>query len=257
MGFFNKNLKKVFELAGYSIDPIKSIYHDIDVELTNEKIEIVKFVMDKGFTLTSVRRLVNTIKSCKYVVSNNIAGDFIECGVYRGGNSIIAKKIFEMMGSKKRVWLFDTFNGMTQPGDDDINARSKVRASIKYQKTLDNDRSNWCYASIDDVKQNCKDSSIDLNGLNFIQGDVCETLKIPKNIPDAISVLRLDTDWYQSTKVELEVLYPKLTKKGVLVIDDYGHWAGSKKAVEEYFATKEFKPLLNAIDFSGRCAIKA
>jgi hypothetical protein len=68
--------------------------------------------------------------------------------------------------------------------------------------------------------------------------------------------LRLDTDWYKSTKTELEWLYPTLSNSGVLIIDDYGHWQGSRKAVDEYFANSEYKPLFNVVDYTGRSAIK-
>ena len=118
-------------------------------------------------------------------------------------------------------------------------------------------------ANIDEVKhamstlqKNCSDTGIDIASLKFIKGDVCETLKEPDNVPDQISVLRLDTDWYESTKAELEILYPKLSNKGVLIIDDYGHWEGARKAVDEYFLSQKYKPLFNVIDRTGRSAIK-
>ena len=99
-------------------------------------------------------------------------------------------------------------------------------------------------------------SAKQIESFSFVKGDVCETLKTPKNIPDQISVLRLDTDWYESTKAELEILYPKLSNKGVLIIDDYGHWEGAKKAVDEYFSSQQYKPLFNIIERTGRSAIK-
>jgi hypothetical protein len=79
---------------------------------------------------------------------------------------------------------------------------------------------------------------------------------IPQHAPEQISVLRLDTDWYSSTKHELMHLFPRLSKNGVLIIDDYGHWAGARKAVDEYFADQTIQPLLNRIDQTGRACIK-
>lgn len=84
----------------------------------------------------------------------------------------------------------------------------------------------------------------------LIEGDVLETLVKTQNIPGKISVLRLDTDWYESTKKELEVLYPKLAVGGVLMIDDYGYWGGAKKAVDEYFADIP-RPFLQYTDSAG------
>ena len=94
------------------------------------------------------------------------------------------------------------------------------------------------------------------DNFKFIEGDILKTLLNKSNVPDKISVLRLDTDWYESTKIELEVLYPKLQKGGVILIDDYGHWGGCKKAVDEYFSKMQNKPLFIPSDYTGRVAVK-
>ena len=72
-------------------------------------------------------------------------------------------------------------------------------------------------------------------------------------MPERIALLRIDTDWYESTRHELVHLYPRLSPGGVLIIDDYGHWQGARKAVDEYFQAGLF---LNHIDYTGRLAIK-
>lgn len=229
---------------------------DIAVELDTEEVNLIKYVLENNFTMTSVARLVNTLKSCKYVVQNNIPGDFVECGVWRGGHGILAKKIFEKMGSSKKVWMYDTFEGMAEPTEYDVNAKTKELAKTKYQVAKKNTHVDWCYASLEDVKKCVQVSGIDINSIKFIKGDVCNTLNDPANRPDKIAVLRLDTDWYKSTKTELELLYPTLSNSGVLIIDDYGHWQGSRKAVDEYFSNSEYKPLFNVVDYTGRSAIK-
>ncbi len=213
-------------------------------------------MLDSEYTMATVPRLVNTLKACKYVVKNNISGDFVECGVWRGGNGILAKKIFERLGAEKKVWMFDTFGGMTEPTEFDIAAKSKESAKAKYQISQRKFHNEWCYASLEDVKDNCLKSNLDLNSFNFVKGDVCKTLTDKGNLPNEISILRLDTDWYESTKAELDILYPILSKGGVLIIDDYGHWEGSRKAVDEYFNGAKYKPLFNVIDYTGRSAIK-
>ena len=229
---------------------------DIAVELDAEEVKLISYVLENNFTMTSVARLVNTLKSCKYAVQNNIPGDFVECGVWRGGHGILAKKIFERMGSSKKVWMFDTFEGMAEPTEPDVNANTKEKASIKYQGQNKGNHVDWCYSSLEDVKKCCQVSGIDINSIKFVKGDVCNTLNDPANRPDEIAVLRLDTDWYKSTKTELEWLYPTLSNSGVLIIDDYGHWQGSRKAVDEYFANSKYKPLFNVVDYTGRSAIK-
>ena len=251
--------KSVFKLFDKLINESKSQktqLKDIATELEKFDINLINQIIDKKYTMTSVHRLINTLKSCYYVVENNIPGDFVECGVWRGGNAILAKKIFEHLNSDKKVWMFDTFEGMTAPTNVDIEAINQISAENKFAESQTTTHNEWCYASLEDVQKNCSDSGIDIAALKFIKGDVCDTLKKPDNVPDKISVLRLDTDWYESTKAELEVLYPKLSNGGVLIIDDYGHWEGARKAVDEYFSLQKYKPLFNVIDRTGRSALK-
>lgn len=231
-------------------------FTDIAVELEEVDVELIRLIIDQKYTMTSPQRLINTLKSCQYVIENNIPGDFVECGVWRGGNGILAKKVFEYLGSKKNVWMFDTFQGMTAPTNIDIATKTKLSAESHFLESQKETHNEWCYASLEDVQKNCSDTGLDISSFKFIKGDVCETLKLSKNIPTEISVLRLDTDWYESTKVELEILYPKLSNKGVLIIDDYGHWEGARKAVDEYFSSQKYRPLFNVIDRTGRSAIK-
>lgn len=247
---------KLFHNLGYSITSVKGRYHDIAVELDDIEVEIIKHVLESGYTTTSVPRLVNTLKSCRYAVENDIPGDFVECGVWRGGHGILAKKILEHLGSNKKVWMFDTFEGMTTPTSFDVEAASQSEAKKQFESSQRETHNDWCYASLEDVKKNCTDSGLNIEAFEFIKGDVCKTLKVSKKLPKEVCVLRLDTDWYASTKVELEVLYPRLSKSGVIIIDDYGHWEGARKAVDEYFHSTLSKPLFNVIDYTGRSAIK-
>lgn len=251
-----RSIHKLVNQFGYSTQRARDEYDDFAVELDDFDVDLIKYVLDRGYTMTSVARLVNTLKSCRYVVDNKIPGDFVECGVWRGGNSILAKLLFEELGSDKSVWMFDTFEGMTFPNQYDVEAQTKVHARKEFEDSQKSTHNDWCYASIDDVKNNCISSNVNLDGLNFIKGDVSETLSIKENLPTQISILRLDTDWYESTKSELKVLYPILNVGGVLIIDDYGHWEGARKAVDEYFSVCRYKPLFNVIDYTGRSAIK-
>jgi len=219
-------------------------------ELTPDEKMIIDYVIDNKLTMTSMERLFATLMSCKYVLENDIDGDFVECGVWRGGNSIIATWIFKLYNSNRKVYLYDTFQGMTLPTDLDIELGGKQRTASEIY-VPDN---KWCYASIDDVKDNFSKADLLSKNVEFVQGDVLQTLD--KIIPEKISVLRLDTDWYESTKKEMETLYGKISNNGVLMIDDYGHWAGSQKAVDEYFEKNKNRPFLYCIDYTGRLAIK-
>ena len=174
------------------------------------------------------------------VHQNSIEGDFVECGVYKGGNTIIAKKFFDSVGLNKKVYCYDTFEGMTPPSD----------------KDGDNARKNWnnkakCEANLNEVKTNFKTHNCLDDNVKFIVGDVCKTLRTEENLPKKISILRLDTDFYESTKAELEILFPLLVKDGFLIIDDYGHWQGCQQAVDEYFSKDFVENKFERLDYTG------
>ena len=171
-------------------------------------------------------------------------------------NAYSNSQTLEQLDSKRRVWMFDTFEGMTAPTEYDVAAKTKAHAGEMFEDSQQDSHNEWCNASLEDVKNNCLKSKLKLDELNFVKGDVSKTLAIKENLPSEISVLRLDTDFYESTKFELEVLYPILDVGGVLIIDDYGHWEGARKAVDEYFSACDYKPLLNVTDYTGRSAIK-
>lgn len=206
----------------------------------------------------SRERLIATIKACKHAVLAQIDGDFVECGVWRGGNSIAAKLTFENYGSDKKVWLFDTFTGMTPPTEADTTRFSDQTAEERFQEAQRASYNDWCFASLADVRANFEAAGADLSGVRFVVGDVTHTMADKQNLPQAISVLRLDTDFYVSTKTELEVLYPRLSVGGSLLIDDFGHWDGARRAVEEYFDALPAgsRPLLHFTDYSGRMGVK-
>ncbi len=210
-------VKKLIDTMGFKLErkDTRDPYSSLATDLTSEEISLIKSISESKYTLVSIQRLVATLLACKYVVKNNIPGDFVECGVWRGGNSILAKKTFESLGSDKKVYMFDTFKGMTEPTELDISIQTGANAKQKYQDNLNESHNEWCYASLQDVQNNVVASGIDLDSMKFIQGDVLKTLNVKTNLPNEISVLRLDTDWYESTKKELEVLYPLLETKGV------------------------------------------
>jgi hypothetical protein len=113
--------------------------------------------------------------------------------------------------------------------------------------------SDWCYSSYNEVVKNISENTI-IDNIFLIKGNVEQTLLEEKNLPEKISILRLDTDWYASTKIELEMLYKRLVKGGILIIDDYGHWQGARKAVDEYFKNKNI--WLHYVDYTCRYIIK-
>ena len=210
----------------------------------------------RPFTMTSVERMYALYCAVDYLLSNKIEGDFVECGVWRGGSSmLVAKMLFNRKIDNRKIYLYDTFEGMSAPTTDDI-AFTGQNADFLLEKNIHNkEESVWCLADLSDVKRNLRTTNFPESNLVFVKGKVEETMlgNIPKN---NIALLRLDTDWYESTKHELEVLFPKLAQNGVLLIDDYGHWQGCRKAVDEYFNNNSNKILLNRIDYTGRIGVK-
>ena len=210
----------------------------------------------RPFTMTSNERLYGLIESVRYIINNKIEGDFVECGVWKGGSMMAIAETLQYMGvTNRHLYLYDTFAGMTAPTDDDIDQLNRDAAT---QLTNDvNDKTEsvvWAFSSLDEVKTNIATTNYPSAFIHFIEGDVLKT--IPATIPNQIALLRLDTDWYESTKHEMENLFPKLISKGVLIIDDYGFWKGSRKAVDEYLSSNGILLLLHRMDETGRSAVK-
>lgn len=204
----------------------------------------------KDFTMTSPERLLSVIESVRYIIKNNIYGDLVECGVWRGGSSMAAALTLSSLNIFDRtIYLYDTFEGMTKPTDIDKDNNGKNASEI-----LSEDSNYWAVSSFSEVLQNMKQTNYPLDKIIFTKGAVENT--IPNTIPKSISFLRLDTDWHESTLHELIHLYPLVSKNGVIIIDDYGHWQGSRIATDEYFKNNELSPFLHRIDDTARLIIK-
>jgi hypothetical protein len=167
----------------------------------------------------------------------------------------MAKELGGLGITDRRIWLYDTFAGMTPPTSADIEAGSGVTAEEMLANTPVQDGDNvWCVAGRADVEANVRSTGYPFERFTFVEGDVSKTLQ--QTVPEKIALLRLDTDWYESTKTELEVLYPRLSIGGVCIFDDYGHWQGARRAVDEYFERLGYRPYMHPIDYSGRVLIK-
>jgi len=205
------------------------------------------------YSMVSPERLYATYQAIKYAEANNIEGDVVECGVWKGGNSMVmALTLLNCNSQQRNIYLYDTFEGMVEPGEKDVDFKGQHSRGV-WKKHQSEDVNKWCYSPLEDVKRNMASTLYPEDKIHFVKGKVEDS--IPATLPDKIAVLRLDTDWYESTVHELEHLFPLLAERGVLLIDDYGHWKGQKEAVDAYFADK-FKPLLSRTDYSGRMMIK-
>jgi hypothetical protein len=211
-------------------------------------------VKTSEFTVTSQERVFQMIEAVRYVASARVEGSIVECGVWRGG-SMMSAALTLLAGNlpKRDLHLFDTFEGMTEPSDADVSVKG-ARAIDRFKETARANGSNWQYASLEDVRANLLSTGYDPALMRFVKGRVEDT--VPAQAPAQISILRLDTDWYESTLHELRHLYPRLARGGVLIIDDYGSWAGCRKAVDEYFREQNGPVFLARIDNSCRVVIK-
>jgi O-methyltransferase len=248
-------LNRLFRSFGMEINPIGTKRAAgwpgfSDVEPWVEA--IIKSV--QPFTMTSAERISALCHAVRYITRHNIPGDIVECGVWRGGSMMAAALSLQAEQDLSRTLrLFDTFAGMPPPSDIDRTALSGEAASSLLEKADGSSQMRAC-ASIDDVRANMAATNYPARRVKYIEGRIEDT--IPSEAPEEISVLRLDTDWYKSTKHELLHLYPKLSIGGVLIIDDYGYWEGARKAVDEYINENGLVIFLHRIDDTGRIAVK-
>ncbi len=208
------------------------------------------------YTMTSPERVAALVEAVRYVHANDIPGDFVECGVWRGGSAMAAALVLGELGDESReLWLYDTYEGMSAPTAEDVDVSGRAADEKFAQRQLTEDSSEWCRSPLEDVHRNLESTGYPMEKVHFVKGKVEDT--IPSEMPaGAVAILRLDTDWYESTRHEMQHLYPVLEKHGVLVLDDYGYWQGARKAVDEYFAAHGIRPLMGRVDSDGRMIIK-
>jgi O-methyltransferase len=230
--------------------PIKAVLPDVSVD----DLEIMRAV--RSCTMTSWERLYGVINSIRYLVKAEIPGDIVECGVWKGGSMMAAAKtLLTMNESLRELFLFDTFAGMTAPSEKDSSDFGKMTPQEEYEKFRSNDGTcNWCYSSIEETRRNMLGVGYPESKIHFVKGPVEQT--IPTHAPKQIALLRLDTDFYESSKHEMIHLFPRLAKGGVLLLDDYGHWEGQRRAVDEYISENKISLYLSRLDYTGRAAIK-
>ena len=236
--------------TGFQIDQIET---PLPVETQLEDKKLIQKI--KPNSMSSNIRLIELINSINYLIRNNIEGDFVECGVWKGANLVLMQKLIERNKlNSTRVYGFDTFDGMSEPTEFDFDLLGNSAKDLMSNTIKKEGRGIWAYSSLQTVENNIQNSVNFPDNINLIKGKVETTLLDDSNLPDRISLLRLDTDFYESTKIELEVLFPKLEKGGVLIIDDYGHFKGARKAVDEYFGDR--KIWLKYVDYTCRLYVK-
>src|SRR5262249_18886537 len=177
-------------------------------------------------TMTSIERIDALRASVEYIHLNSIPGDIVECGVWRGGSMMAVALTLLRLGGSRRLWLYDTFSGMTLPGIEDMDFQGRAAKDLLSEEDPDNSLI-WGKSSLAEVRAALSETGYPAEHIEFVAGPVENT--VPFRAPESIALLRLDTDWFQSTLHELVHLWPRVTVGGILIIDDYGDWAGAKK----------------------------
>lgn len=238
-------------LRSWGFDIIRFPPPDLECppDFLHHEVDIVRKV--RPWTLTSAERIYALVQAVRYVCSRPISGDIVECGVWKGGSmAAVAMTLLQLNEHTRDLYLFDTFEGMPEPTSRDVDYMGQAASDV-----LARDHGFKCTnAPLEQVRTVLYATGYPQERIHFVQGRVEDT--IPSSAPDSVALLRLDTDWYGSTKHELVHLFPRLSSAGVILIDDYGHWKGAREACDEYFAKNHIPILLNRIDYTGRIGVK-
>jgi hypothetical protein len=210
------------------------------------------------YTMTGAARLQALVDAVRYCARGNVPGAFVECGVWRGGSVLAMLLTLQDEGAAERdVYLYDTFEGMTEPTEEDVSLLEKPALETWRSAEEKGEQAwGWLLGDFDEsaVRETVLSSGYPGSRVHFVRGPVEET--IPATVPEQIALLRLDTDWYESTRHELEHLYPRLVPGGVVIIDDYGHWEGARRATDEYLERVGERLFLSRIDYAARIAVR-
>jgi O-methyltransferase len=236
---WREKVRRIVRASGYDVVRFRRYPRDFD------EADAALYLSVAPYTMTTPEKVYALAAAVRYIVTNRIQGAIVECGVWRGGSMMAAARcLLELGTSDYELFLFDTFEGMTEPTDEDVMHTGEPASDL-----LARDKWMQAEASLEDVKHAMLSVGYEETKIHFVKGRVEDT--IPRVAPDQISLLRLDTDWYESTKHELFHLFPRVSPGGVIIIDDYGWWRGARQATDEYIRENAIPLLLNRIDIQG------
>ncbi len=198
--------------------------------------------MVRPYTVCSDACLRGLHRSVQRIVAERIPGDVVECGTARGGSAALLGLALKELGENRILWIFDTFEGLPLPSD----ANPDLRIAKLYTGSF--------RADFADVS-----ALFDRLGLGsrcrLVKGLFADTL--PACPAKNIALLHIDCDWYESVKICLERFYDRVSPGGIIQFDDYGHWAGARKAIDEFLSSRSIQAPLRRLDYSGRQLTKA
>lgn len=262
--WIKNNIKKGINFLGYDIT-LLSQKPDNKLEYWQEAKQAISMV--KQNTMLSDLKLATLYEQVIYCEKNNIEGDYVECGVWKGGAvGIIATANLKYGQQRRHIHLFDSFDDICEPITEIDGKQAMKDIESLYGRKVDNYKGELKPLSgIYDSRgghgtiETCKELIVEKirypkEYLYFHEGWFQETLPIVAPVLKKIALLRLDADWYTSTKICLEYLFDKVVIGGIIIIDDYGRYDGCKKAVDEFLVTKHQTVLLNYADYQdGEC----
>ncbi|UAL28668.1 TylF/MycF family methyltransferase [Nocardioides rotundus] len=219
-------------------------------DFDDRALKIIDLVAER--TMTPPLRVFGLVEAVRYVQRAGVPGAIVECGVWRGGSMQAVAWALQGEGATDRdLHLYDTYEGMTPPTEEDVRSRDG-RSAAELLEESSMEARVWAFATLEDVQEGMRETGYPEERLHYHVGPVEET--IPGEAPEQIALLRLDTDWYASTKHELEQLYHRIAPGGVLVLDDYGDWEGARRATDEFLETLDAPILLMPLS-GGRIAV--
>jgi predicted O-methyltransferase YrrM len=255
----SKLLSKIFRRFGYDLLPVGKLeqaYFAGVIPYANK--DQTKMLDEcRPYTQTTRENTFALIRATEYLVRKRVPGAYVECGVWKGGSAMAMAMTLDHLQESRDIYLFDTFEGMPPGTSVDIDLEGNDERWYREESDLyihAGKGSGWNAISIDEVKMNLDRLSPTRQRFHFVKGCVEDTL--PLKAPEQIALLRLDTDFYASTRHELEHLYPRLVSGGIIIIDDYGHFLGARKAVDDYIAGHRLEIFMHRIDYTAIMWIK-
>jgi O-methyltransferase len=245
-----RSVRRLLERRGYAIRPLPGWPSDFGAA------DIALVEAASPYTMTTPAALVVLADAVRHVVAAGVEGAVVESGVWRGGSMMtVARTLMAEDRDDVDLYLLDTFEGMPAPSARDVHWSGESAQEL-LARDPDVDASKlWARAGLDDVQRAMALTGYPPSRVHYVKGRVQDTM--PEHAPDRVALLRLDTDWYESTWHELTHLYPRLSPGGILVVDDYGFWRGQREATDEYFRDHPPRPFLARVDDSGvRIAVK-
>lgn len=209
---------------------------------------LAHFEQVRSKMMLSIERLYDLYLACQYVDKAAILGGVVEVGTWKGG--ALGMAILSSANSERQIVGFDTYAGHFRPAADELDVRGHSMRD-RFDEAAERGES-WAEADVDECREFLVSLRAPSPSIDLVKGDVKETLKFWQ--PEPISILRIDCDWYLESLVSLEVLWPHVSMGGIVILDDYGHHSGQRRAVDEFFADRPLK--FTHVDYSCLSVVK-